>query len=95
MNETITRAAGAAHGQETSPEEMEEIIRSIGRTPRQRSTTYGEVTELQRQKSFGAVAVVEPTYTSAKKYERKQSKKKQELVRNELEPEKLTSRDII
>ncbi len=95
MNETITRAAGAAHGQETSPEEMEEIIRSIGRTPRQRSTTYGEVTELQRQKSFGAVTLLEPTYTSAKKYERKQSKKKQELVRNELEPEKLTSQDII
>lgn len=95
MNETITRAAGAAHGQETSPEEMEEIIRSIGRTPRQRSTTYGEVTELQRQKSFGAVAMVEPTYNSAKKYERKQSRKKQELVRNEIEPEKLTSQDII
>lgn len=95
MNETITRAAGAAHGQETSPEEMEEIIRSIGRTPRQRSTTYGEVTELQRQKSFGAVVMVEPIYTSAKKYERKQSRKKQELVRNELEPEKLTSQDII
>ena len=95
MNETITRAAGAAHGQETSPEEMEEIIRSIGRTPRQRSTTYGEVTELQRQKSFGAVAVLEPTYTSAKKYERKQSRKQQDLVRNELEPETLTSRDII
>ena len=95
MNETITRAAGAAHGQETSPEEMEDIIRSIGRTPRQRSTTYGEVTELQRQKSFGAVAMVEPTYNSAKKYERKQSKKKHELVRNEIEPEKLTSQDII
>lgn len=95
MNETITRAAGAAHGQETSPEEMEEIIRSIGRTPRQRSTTYGEVTELQRQKSFGAVVMVEPIYTSAKKYERKQSRKKQELVRNDLEPEKLTSQDII
>ena len=95
MNETITRAAGAAHGQETSPEEMEEIIRSIGRTPRQRSTTYGEVTELQRQKSFGAVAVLEPIYTSAKKYERKQSRKQQDLVRNELEPETLTSRDII
>ena len=95
MNETITRAAGAAHGQETSPEEMEEIILSIGRTPRQRSTTYGEVTELQRQKSFGAVAVLEPTYTSAKKYERKQSRKKQDLVRNELEPETLTSQDII
>jgi hypothetical protein len=38
---------------------------------------------------------VEPIYTSAKKYERKQSRKKQELVRNELEPEKLTSQDII
>jgi hypothetical protein len=74
---------------------MEEIIRSIGRTPRQRSTTYGEITELQRQKSFGAVTLLEPTYTSAKKYERKQSKKKQELVRNELEPERLTSQDII
>jgi FO synthase len=95
MNETITRAAGAAHGQETSPEEMEEIILSIGRTPRQRSTTYGEITELQRQKSFGAVTLLEPTYTSAKKYERKQSKKKQELVRNELELERLTSQDII
>jgi FO synthase len=95
MNETITRAAGAAHGQETSPEEMEEIILSIGRTPRQRSTTYGEITELQRQKSFGAVTLLEPTYTSAKKYERKQSKKKQELVRNVLELEKLTSQDII
>jgi len=74
---------------------MEEIILSIGRTPRQRSTTYGEVNELQRQKSFGAMVMVEPTYTSAKKYERKQSRKKQELVRNELEPEKLTSQDII
>ena len=95
MNETITRAAGAAHGQETSPEEMEEIIRSIGRTPRQRSTDYGEVTELQRQKSFGAVAMVEPTYSSAKKYERKQSRKQQDLVRNEIEQETLTSQDII
>jgi len=95
MNETITRAAGASHGQETSPEEMEEIITSIGRTPRQRTTTYGEVTELQRQKSFGAVAMVEPTYSSAKKYERKQSRKQQDLVRNELEPETLTSQDII
>ena len=60
MNETITRAAGASDGQETSPEEMEDIIRSIGRTPRQRATTYGEVTDLQKQKSFGAVSLSEP-----------------------------------
>ncbi len=95
MNETITRAAGAAHGQETSPEEMEEIIRSIGRTPRQRSTTYGEVSDLQKQRSFGAVSMVEPTYTSAKKYDRKPGKKK-DLVRPGLEAdERLSSEDII
>ena len=34
MNESITRAAGAVHGQEMPPEEMEALIRSIGRTPR-------------------------------------------------------------
>jgi FO synthase len=40
MDETITRSAGAIHGQEMSPAEMETIIRSLGRTPRQRTTTY-------------------------------------------------------
>ncbi len=42
MNESITRAAGAAHGQEVSAEEMGRLIRSIGREPFQRSTDYGE-----------------------------------------------------
>ena len=41
MNESISRAAGAAHGQEMPPERMEEAIRAIGRTPRQRTTLYG------------------------------------------------------
>ena len=96
MNETITRAAGASHGQETSPEEMEEIIRSIGRRPRQRTTTYGEVSELQRQRSFGAVALLEPEYTSAKKYDRKKNVGKKELVRPGLmQEETLSSQDII
>ena len=40
MNESITRAAGAAHGQEMPPEAMEDIIRSLGRTPWQRTTLY-------------------------------------------------------
>ena len=96
MNETITRAAGASHGQETSPEEMEEIIRSIGRRPRQRTTTYGEVSELQRQRSFGAVALLEPEYTSAKKYDRKKNVGKKDLVRPGLmQEETLSSQDII
>jgi FO synthase len=41
MNESITRAAGAAHGQELPPETLEALIRSIGRAPRQRTTLYG------------------------------------------------------
>lgn len=41
MNENISRAAGADHGQELTPPEMERLIRSIGRTPRRRTTLYG------------------------------------------------------
>ena len=41
MNESISRAAGASHGQEMPPEGMEGAIRAIGRTPRQRTTLYG------------------------------------------------------
>lgn len=43
MNESISRAAGAAHGQETPPAKMIELIRTAGRIPKQRSTLYGEV----------------------------------------------------
>ena len=41
MNESISRAAGASHGQEMLPEELESTIREIGRTPRRRTTLYG------------------------------------------------------
>ena len=41
MNESISRAAGASHGQEMFPEDLEAIIQSIGRTPRRRTTLYG------------------------------------------------------
>lgn len=50
MDESISRAAGAAHGQELPPGEMEELIRAAGRTPRQRTTLYGEVDDLIRQR---------------------------------------------
>ena len=43
MNENISRAAGAAHGQELTPSEMERLIRSIGRKPVQRTTLYEPV----------------------------------------------------
>ncbi len=54
MNESITRAAGAAFGQELSPEQMEALISSAGRTPRQRSTAYGEPPAAQVTKSYAA-----------------------------------------
>jgi FO synthase len=41
MNENISRAAGASHGQEMLPEELEQMIREVGRTPRRRTTLYG------------------------------------------------------
>jgi FO synthase len=40
MNESISRAAGAAHGQELAPAMMEALIRSVGRHPRERTTLY-------------------------------------------------------
>jgi FO synthase len=43
MNESITRAAGAVHGQELRAEDLERLIRAAGRSPRQRSTSYGAV----------------------------------------------------
>jgi len=43
MNESISRAAGASHGQEVTPDQMRTTIRSIGRVPAQRTTTYGIV----------------------------------------------------
>ena len=40
MNESISRSAGASHGQEMPPAAMEDLIRSMGRTPRMRTTLY-------------------------------------------------------
>ncbi|HEV3471980.1 MAG TPA: 5-amino-6-(D-ribitylamino)uracil--L-tyrosine 4-hydroxyphenyl transferase CofH, partial [Actinomycetota bacterium] len=43
MDENISRAAGADHGQELTRAEMEALIRSVGRTPRRRTTLYDSV----------------------------------------------------
>ncbi len=61
MNESISRSAGAEHGQEFPPEEMEELIRAAGRVPRQRTTLYGEVPPERRAASFGAAPLAEPS----------------------------------
>jgi FO synthase len=60
MNESISRAAGASHGQEMPPERMEKAIRALGREPRQRTTLYGTPDPKRRRRSYGAPPLVEP-----------------------------------
>jgi FO synthase len=60
MNESISRSAGAEHGQEFAPEAMEELIRSAGRIPRQRTTLYGDAPPERRRASFDAAPLAEP-----------------------------------
>lgn len=45
MNESITRSAGAVHGQEMTPAALSALIRSAARVPRQRTTVYGAAPE--------------------------------------------------
>lgn len=65
MNESITRAAGAKHGEEMSPEAMEELIKNCGREYYQRTTLYGEANAEQTQKSYNAPAVLKIVNTPA------------------------------
>jgi FO synthase len=65
MNESISRAAGAEHGQELPPEAMEAAIRAIGRTPRQRTTLYGSPPADRVAASFGALPLSEPVNPAA------------------------------
>jgi len=60
MNESISRSAGSEHGQEMAPEAMEALIRSNGRTPRQRTTLYADAPSERRAASFGAAPLAEP-----------------------------------
>jgi FO synthase len=60
MNESISRAAGASHGQEMPPERMEEAIRAAGRVPRQRTTLYGTPPADRTVASFGAAPLADP-----------------------------------
>ncbi len=83
MNESITRAAGASFGQEFPPEEMESLISSVNRIPKQRSTAYGEPPEQQVRRSFGAAELLPIVQTPAVKWSRPGSV--DELIRPGLE----------
>jgi FO synthase len=70
MNESITRAAGAEHGQEMPPGAMEALIRSLGRTPRQRTTAYGAPPAERTRQSFDAAPITEIVNTPARAFMR-------------------------
>ena len=70
MNESITRAAGSEHGQELPPSEMEALIRSAGRIPRQRTTPYGTPPPERVEASFQAAELAAVLNTPAHRYER-------------------------
>jgi FO synthase len=63
MNESISRAAGTQHGQEFPPAEMDALIRSLGRTPRQRTTLYTDAPLAQQRKSYDAPELLPPVQT--------------------------------
>lgn len=52
MNESITRAAGAAFGQEMTALALETLVRSAGRVPRQRTTFYGDAPAERQDAAF-------------------------------------------
>jgi FO synthase len=59
MNESISRAAGTLHGQEFAPGQMEDLIRSLGREPRQRTTLYGTPPQERIAASHAAAPLVD------------------------------------
>jgi FO synthase len=67
MNESISRAAGTQHGQEFAPRRMDDLIRSLGREPAQRTTLYGAAADAQRTRSYEAPALTPITFHSARR----------------------------
>jgi FO synthase len=60
MNESISRAAGADHGQEMPPAQMDELIGSINRDRRHRNTLYGDANFAQMAKAYAAPELTPP-----------------------------------
>jgi len=61
MNESISRAAGADHGQECPPERMDAVIAAAGRPAVQRTTLYGRPPAEQVERSYGAAELLDFT----------------------------------
>jgi FO synthase len=75
MNESITRAAGATHGEEWPPSQMERVIRGIGCEPVQRTTDYGTPPDTQQRRSRQAPPLSEVINPLARDYVREEGKR--------------------
>jgi len=67
MNESITRSAGAAHGEELAIDKLESIASSIGRKPWQRTTFYKAMPDAQIAKARTSDLLEPITLTDSKK----------------------------
>ncbi|MEQ8407764.1 MAG: 5-amino-6-(D-ribitylamino)uracil--L-tyrosine 4-hydroxyphenyl transferase CofH [Gammaproteobacteria bacterium] len=70
MNESITRAAGAEHGQEWPVTEIEQAIEAAGKQPLMRNTRYQPAPEAQRLAALQAQALTPCEQTPAGKLQR-------------------------
>jgi FO synthase len=70
MNESISRAAGAQHGQELPPARMDRLIADIGRTAAQRTTLYRPVDTDRQACSYIARPLTDPEQTPYIKHRR-------------------------
>ena len=83
MNESITRAAGASHGQEFPPEEIEALVAGLGRAPVQRTTLYGQAPDARRAAAQDAAPLAPVVNAPARRYERRADAR--DLIRPGLE----------
>ncbi|MEM7017480.1 MAG: 5-amino-6-(D-ribitylamino)uracil--L-tyrosine 4-hydroxyphenyl transferase CofH [Pseudomonadota bacterium] len=91
MNESITRAAGAEHGQEFPPDEMEALVNSLGRSPRLRTTDYRDAPDERRKIARDAPPLTPPVNQTDIRFVRDRSKV---LVRPGLEAETTADADL-
>ncbi len=70
MNESISRAAGAAHGQELDVDTMETLIREIGRNPQQRTTLYAQANAERHARAINSAALEAAIYTPLRRQTR-------------------------
>lgn len=68
MNETISRSAGASHGQEMTAPRMEALLESMGRVPRQRSTLYEDVPMAMQQRAREDKPAIQPLLPLMRKH---------------------------